>query len=191
MGIKKSLKIYYFLACEGYTEYKIFSYLTRNRFRNQFLKSDIRFRDGINITQGETIISNGKLNGVGDKANFKSKYLILKKYYPDGIFFFFLDKDLYDSSEIEQMVRMGGDFVQFIKYNSEYLLLKLSNFNLKDPEDFDCLEDFRQYCKNEFHAKFKKKASEIKEVELEQIFKRISDDEIKDIFNELFLIAGI
>ncbi|MDD4358757.1 MAG: hypothetical protein PHY30_03000 [Candidatus Pacebacteria bacterium] len=189
--MKKSLKIHYFLAWEGYTEYKIFSYLTRNRFRGQFLKSDIRFRDAINITQGEIIISNGKLNGVGDKTNFKSKYLILKKYYPDETFFFFLDEDLYDSSEIEQMIKMGGDFVQFIKYNSEYLLLKLSNFNLKNPEDFDRLEDFRQYCKDEFYERFRKKASEMKEAELEQIFKKISEDEIKDIFNELFLIAGI
>ncbi len=72
---KKLFKIYYFLACEGHTEYVIFSYLTRNRFRKEFSKSNIKFRDNINIIRDPSIIIlNGKMDGVGDEANFKSKY---------------------------------------------------------------------------------------------------------------------
>lgn len=187
--VKKLLKIFYFLACEGHTEYVIFSYLTRNRFRGEFLKSNIKFRDNINIIRDPfTIISNGKINGVGDETSFKSKYNIIKEEYKDERFFFFLDKDLEDSFKIEIIIKEGGDRVQFIEPNSEYLLLKLSGCNLKEPKDFIDLKSFRDYSKEEFFKKFGKKANMINDFDLDKIFKNISDEDIKEIFKELFLI---
>ncbi|MFZ3055046.1 MAG: hypothetical protein WA091_03665 [Minisyncoccales bacterium] len=185
---KKSLKINYFLACEGYTEYIIFSYL-KNRFRDDFLKSNINFSDKANIIQGGIdIISNGVMDGIGDKANFKSKYNIIKEKYQGGIFFFLLDDDLDDSSEIKKIIEKGGDFSQFIKHNSEYLLLRLSGYELKEPMEFKVSKKFRDYCKEEFSKKFGKKASRINDFDLDDIFRDTTDEEIKRIFNDLFSI---
>ncbi|MFA5432465.1 MAG: hypothetical protein WC319_06280 [Candidatus Paceibacterota bacterium] len=189
--VKKPLKIFYFLACEGHTEYVIFSYLTRNRFRNEFLKSNVKFRDNINIIREPfNIISNGKIYGVGDEVNFKSKYNIIKEEYPKERFFFFLDKDLDDSSKIEAIIEKEGDIVQFIEYNSEYLLLKLVGFNPKEPKDFRDLRSFRDYSKKEFLKKFGKKAGTINDFDLDMVFQNISNEEIRKIFNKLFSILS-
>jgi len=188
---KKLLKIFYFLACEGHTEYVIFSYLTRNRFRKEFLKSNIKFRDNINIIRDPTtIISNGKMGGVGDETNFKSKYNIIKEEYKDEKFFFFLDKDLEDSLKIKTIIKEGGDIVQFIEPNSECLLLKLSGCNLKKPKDFKDLKSFRDYSKKEFFKKFNKKANMINDLDLDNIFRSITDEDIREIFKELFSVLN-
>lgn len=185
---KKSLKVSYFLACEGRTEYRIFSYL-KNRFRDDFSISNVDFSDKANIIQGGIdVISNGVIDGIGDKTNFKSKYNIIKEKYKGGIFFFLLDDDLDDSSEIKKIIEKGGDFSQFIKHNSEYLLLKLSGYKLKEPMEFKVSKKFRDYCKTEFFKKFGKKASRINDFDLDNIFQDTPDEEIKRIFNNLFSI---
>jgi len=184
---KRPFKIFYFLACEGHTEYVIFSYLTRNRFRKEFSKSNVKFRDNINIIRDPSIIIlNGKMDGVGDEANFKSKYNIIKREYPNEKFFFLLDEDLGDSLKIKAIIEGGGDVVQFIEHNSEHLLLKLSGYNPKEPKDFKDLKSFRDYSKKEFRAKFGKKANMINDFDLDRVFKDISDNEIKEIFKEVF-----
>lgn len=88
MGTKKSFKIYYLLLTEGSTEFNLFAYLTKNRFRNDFEKSNIKFSDKITITEMD--ISKGNLNGVGNLASFKSKYNLIKediRYQGEKLFF--------------------------------------------------------------------------------------------------------
>lgn len=184
MKKKKIFKIYYLLLCEGSTEYNLFAYLTRNRFRELFDKSNIKFSDKIQIV--ENGVSQGKLNGAGDIGSFQAKYKKIKKKYSGQRLFFILDKDIDDSLKIEALIHSGGDIVQFLIYNCEYLLLKLNNKILKNPSDFGNLKDFRDYCKAEFYKQFKKTAHKLKDSDFDLIFNKLSDKEIKDNFVEIF-----
>jgi hypothetical protein len=182
--MKKLFKSYYLLACEGHTEYILFSYLTRNRFRNYF--SSVIFKE-VNLLRNKIeVIMGGKLNGVGDWSNFNSKYSILKEEFSDGKFFFFLDNDLDDSQKIGQAIRNGGDVVQFVKYNSEYLLLELYGHPLKCLGDFENQKAFRDYCKEEFLKVYNKEAKTMNDRDLDLIFRNISDGDIVNIFSDLF-----
>lgn len=182
-------RTYHFLACEGHTEYVIFSYLTRSRFRERFSKANthVEFSDKANvIVNAEESISGGKLNGVKSLKHFNLKYSALKVAYPDQTFFFFLDEDLDDSTTIKQAILQGGDFVQFITYNSEYLLLKLSGNNPQDPKTFPTMKAFRDYCKATFLATFSKEASRINERDLDTMLNSRTDAELEVIFSDLF-----
>lgn len=184
MDKKKSFTIYYLLLCEGTTEFKLFTYLTKVRFRGLFDKSSIRFSDGVQIV--ESNVSQGKLNGAGDFGSFKAKYDAIKKKYPEQTLFFMLDKDLDDSTQIETMIQTGGDIVQFLICNSEHLLLKLDGRAPNGPFDFANLKDFRDYCKAEFLKQFGKEASGFKESDFELIFSKLNDEEVRTNFVELF-----
>lgn len=186
MNTKKSFKIYYLLLVEGPTEFNLFAYLTKNKFRDDFEKSNIKFSDKVTIT--DTNISKGKLNGVGNLSSFKGKYNRIKKdsRYKGEKLFFVIDKDFDDFSRVENLIKEDGNIVQFIEYNSEYLLLKFGNKNPKKPSDFNNLKEFRDYCKPEFEKRFFKKASEFKDIDFDLIFRNIEDTEIRKSFNELF-----
>lgn len=184
MGKKKSFIIYYLLLCEGATDFNLFAYLTRVKFRRLFDKSNIKFSDGVQIV--ESNVSQGKLNGAGDFGSFKAKYEAIKNKYPGQTLFFVLDKDLDDSTQIETMIQAGGDIVQFLICNSEHLLLKLDGKNPKEPSDFANLKDFRDYCKAEFTKQFGKEAPGFKDADFELIFAKCGDDEIRTAFTELF-----
>jgi len=138
MDKKKGFVIYYLLLCEGTTEFNLFAYLTKNKFRELFDKSNIKFSDKVQIV--EAGVSQGKLNGAGHLAHFKWKYDLIKQKYPGQKIFFILDKDLDSSSEIEALIRTDENIVQFLTYNSEYLLLKLGGKKPKEPSDFNSLE---------------------------------------------------
>lgn len=181
---KKSFKIYYLLLCEGTTEFNLFAYLTRNKYRELFDKSSIKFSNKIQIV--EAGISQGKLNGISDLSNFQFKYNLIKQTYFGQKLFFVLDKDLDDSSKIESLIKAGGDIVQFLVFNSEYLLLKLKGKSLQQPSDFGNFNDFRVYCKTEFKKQFGKKASEFKDSDFDSVFNGLDDIEIRASFDDLF-----
>ena len=184
MDKKKSFKVYYLLICEGPTEFNLFAYLTRNKFRELFDKSNIKFSDKVEVV--EAGVSQGRLNGAGHISHFKSKYDRIKQKYSGQKLFFVLDKDLDDSLKIEAVILSGGDIVQFLVCNSEHLLLKLSGKNPKNPSDFSNMTDFRAYCKIEFKKHFHKKASDLKDSDFNSIFGGVSEGEIRASFNELF-----
>ena len=102
-----------------------------------------------------------------------------------------MDKDLDDSSKIADAIKECEDIVQFIEYNSEYLLLNFADKNLKNPSDFENLKIFRNYCKKEFKTQFKKKASDFKDQDFENILNKVTDEEIKKVFFELFFTLSI
>jgi len=181
---QKKFHIYYLLASEGSTEYNLFAYLTRKRFRELFDNSNIKFSDKIEIA--EINISKGKLKGVSNISSFESKYKLIKKKYRGQKRFFILDKDIDDFVKIEDTIKKNKDIVQFIEYNSEYLLLKFSGENPRKPSNFKNLKDFRNYCKIKFKNQFKKEASAFKDQDFEEILKNISDEEIKKSFSVLF-----
>ncbi len=184
MEKKKSFIIYYLLLCEGTTEFNLFAYLTRVKFRGLFGKSNIKFSDGVQIV--ESNVSQGKLNGAGDFGSFKAKYDAIKKKYSGQKLFFVLDKDLDDSTRIETLIQTDGDIVQFLICNSEHLLLKLDGKTPKEPSDFANLKDFRDYCKAEFQKQFSKKAPDFKDVDFDSVFKNVDENDIKAAFAELF-----
>lgn len=187
MSIRKSFKIYYLLLVEGATEFNLFAYLTKKKFRDDFEESNIKFSDKVEIIKnGNQIISQGKLDGISSVKDFKIKNALIKKRYPGQTLFFMLDRDLKDSLSIERLIKQDGNIVQFIEYNSEYLLLRFGGKNLKNPSDFTNLNDFRNYCKAEFKRQFKKDASAFKEPDFDLIFNDIEDTEIRKSFSELF-----
>jgi hypothetical protein len=187
MSAKKSFKVYYLLLVEGTTEFNLFAYLTKNKFKNLFADSDIQFSNKVEIIENRNqIISQGKLGGIGSIKDFKKKNNLIKARYTGQTLFFVLDKDLDDSSEIEALIKHNGDIVQFLEYNSEYLLLNFIGKNLKNPCDFKNLMEFRAYCKTEFQNQFKKKASEFKDRDFDLIFSNVDDVEIRYSFSELF-----
>lgn len=185
MDKKKRFRIYYLLLSEGTTEYNLFGYL-KNRFRDLFEDSNIKFSDKVQITNAG--ISNGKLNGVSDINSFKKKYKLIKEQYSDQKRFFILDKDLDDSKKIADAIKKGKDIVQFIEYNSEYLLLNFAGKKPKKPSDFKSLKIFRNYCKIEFEAQFRKEASAFKEKDFAKILDKVSDEEIKKVFSVIFSV---
>ncbi|MBU4422113.1 hypothetical protein KKB41_04150 [Patescibacteria group bacterium] len=184
MSTKKSFDVYYLLVSEGTTEYRLFGYLTKNKFKDVFSKSKIKFSDKVELV--EMGVSQGKLNGVGNIKDFKKKYKSIREKYKGQKRFFMLDKDIDDSSDIEKLIKKNSDIVQFIEYNSEYLLLKLSSKNPKDRSEFKNLGEFRDYCKTEFQKQFSKKASDFKDVDFDSVFKNVKDNNIKRSFAELF-----
>lgn len=186
MSTKKSFNIYYLLLAEGTTEFNLFAYLTRNRYKQLFEKSTIKFSNKVEIADKE--ISGGKLNGAGNLSSFKSKFDSIKNdtRYDGQTLFFILDKDLDDSADIEKLIKSKNDIVQFVEYSSEHLLLRFGGKNPKNPTDFNNMVDFRNYCKNEFQNQFNKKASEFKDADFEAIFSGVNDEEIKGTFVELF-----
>jgi hypothetical protein len=188
MDKKKSFKVYYLLISEGTTEFNLFGYLTTKKFKKVFEESNIQFSIKVEIIKdGRQMISQGKLGGAGNIGDFKTKYTLVKDKYPDQKLFFMLDKDLEDSLKIGDLIKRGGDIIQFVEYNSEYLLLKFAGKDLKKPSDFKNLGDFRNvYCKSEFKKQFKKDAPDFKDDDFDSIFNNVSDEEIKRNFAELF-----
>src|SRR3989344_663539 len=171
MNTKKSFKTYYLLLAEGPTEFNLFAYLTKNKFRNLFAESSIQFSNKVEIIKdGKQKVSQGKLNGTSYIKDFKITNSLIKKQYAGQTLFFVLDKDLDDSLAIEKLIVKNGDIIQFVEYNSEYLLLKFGNKNPKKPSDFNNLKEFRDYCKPEFEKQFKKKASDFKDSDFDSIF---------------------
>lgn len=191
MTKKKIFPVYYVLP-EGATEYNLFAYL-KNRFKDLFDDSNIKFSNKVQISSAG--ISNGKLNGIESFLSFNSKYKSIKRQYKDRNedrkLFFILDKDLDDSEKIADAVKNGEDIVQFIKYNSEYLLLNFAGKNPRKPSDFESLKIFRKYCKDEFNAQFGKEASAFKDQDFAKILDKVSDEEIKKVFSVLFSILEI
>ena len=143
MNTKKGFKIYYLLLVEGITEFNLFAYLTKNKFRDLFAESSIQFSNKVEIV--EVGISRGNLNGAGNIRDFKKKYELIREKYKGQKRFFMLDKDLDDSSKIEKLIKQNGDIVQFMEYNSEYLLLKFSLFS-KLTDRIVCVTYRRQSC---------------------------------------------
>jgi len=185
---KKRFQVYHLLVSEGTTEYNLFGYL-KNRFKDLFDDSNIKFSDKVQIPSAG--ISNGKLNGASDIKSFNSKYKLIKEQYKDQKRFFILDKDLDDSKKIADAIKKGKDVAQFIEYNSEYLLLNFAGKNPKKPSDFKTLKIFRNYCKDEFMAQFKKEASAFKDQDFEKILNKVDDEEIKKVFSVLFSVLEI
>ena len=186
MNKKKSFKIYYLLISEGTTEFNLFGYLTTKKFKESFEKSNVQFSIKVEII--EAGISQGKLNGTGNLKSFKGKYNLIKDddRYKDQKLFFFIDKDFEDFPQIEVLVRGDGNIIQFVEYNSEYLLLRFAGKNPKSPSDFNNMRDFRGYCKTEFQKQFNMKASDLKDCDFDFIFRDVSDEEVKTSFSELF-----
>ncbi len=183
MTKKKRFQVYHLLVSEGTTEYNLFGYL-KNRFKDLFDDSNIKFSDKVQIPSAG--ILNGKLNGASDINSFNGKYKLIKKQYKDQKRFFILDKDLDDSKKIADAIKKGKDIVQFIEYNSEYLLLNFAGKNPKKPSDFKSLKIFRNYCKTEFKAQFGKEASAFKDQDFAKILNKVGDEEIKKVFSVLF-----
>ena len=187
MNIKKSFKIYYLLIYEGSTEFNIFRYLTTNKFRELFEKSDIKFSNKVEIiTNDKQEVSQGNLGGAGNIGHFKAKYTLIKDKYAGQKLFFILDNDLDDSLEMKRIIEAGGDIIQFVEYNSEYLLLKLSGKNPKKPFEFTNLKEFRIYTENEFKSQFGKDAPDLKDSDLDIIFATASYEDIVASFDKLF-----
>jgi len=184
MSIKKSFDVYYLLVSEGTAEYRLFGYLTKNKFRSVFSASSIKFSDKVEIV--EVGVSQGKLNSAGNIGDFETKYKLIRKKYKGQKRFFMLDKDLDDSLDIEKLIKKNGDIVQFLEYNFEHLLLKFSGKNPKKPSNFNNLGEFRNYCKSEFLKHFGKKASDFKDTDFDSVFSNATDEELKNSFNELF-----
>jgi len=187
MDSKKGFKVYYLLLSEGTTEFNLFAYLTKVRFRALFDGSSIQFRNTVEIIKnGNQIVSQGKLNGVSDIAHFKTKHILIKAKYAGQRLFYFFDKDMDDSSVIEAFITKEGDLVQFIEYNSEHLLLRLAGKKPKNPSNFENLKKFRDYCKQEFVKQFGKKAHKFKDADFELVFNDCTDDEVRSNFKILF-----
>lgn len=184
--MKKHFKVHYFLAYEGYAELMIFAYL-KNRFRSDFETSNIKFRE---LTDS-VIFSSGKINGVKNLKDFEDKYTKIKGNYPSERFLFFIDNDLYHSSIIHNKIIIGGDLVQKMQYNSEFLLMSLYGCNLKDISEFGSdFQKFRDYCKNEFLILFGKDLKYIvNDNFLNKILKNVSDETIKQNFDVLFSLC--
>ena len=191
----------YLLFKEGQAEQKLIQYFRYNRFADLFNNSKIKFDEKINISRnGIKIIENGNMLGVSDRVHFESKYIDIVEYddnlYENKQMFFVLDEDIKDSEKIGDFIKSKGKIIQFIKYNIEYLLLELSGIKLKEPnlKDFSDFNNwhnkdwkaYRDYCKVEFKKYFNKEAHEFKDSDFENIFKNHSDEEIKNIFPELF-----
>lgn len=188
MGSKKGFSIYYLLLCEGSTEFNLFAYLTKNKFRELFARSRIQFSNKVEIINknGKQVVSQGKLDGVSNITHFKSKHSLIKGKYAGQTLFYLLDKDMADSSAIGTLIMQGGDIVQFIEYNSEHLLLKLAGKKPKNPSDFGNLSEFRNYCKEEFLKEFKKNASTFKDLDFKKVFDNVTKLIIRNSFAELF-----
>lgn len=187
MDKKKGFSVYYLLLSEGTTEFNLFAYLTLNKFRGLFDGSSIKFSNRVEIIKdGNQIVSQGKLDGVSTAAHFKAKHILIKEKYAGQRLFYFLDKDIDDSSAIGELITQDGDLVQFMEYNSEHVLLRLAGKNPKDPSDFANLSDFRTYCKKEFVTQFGKHAHKFKDTDFDSVFKNINDNDIKATFAELF-----
>ena len=187
MDEKKGFNVYYLLLSEGTTEFNLFAYLTKNKFRVLFNASNVQFSNRVEIIKdGNQIVSQGKLDGVSTIAHFTSKHILIKAKYAGQRLFYFLDKDIDDSSAIGTLITQGGDIVQFMEYNSEHLLLRLAGKNPKNPSDFGNLNDFRTYCKKEFVTQFGKHAHKFKDVDFDSLFKNVDDNNIKAAFAELF-----
>lgn len=188
MNIKKSFKVYYLLISEGATEYNLFAYLTRNKFRGLFDASNIKFSDKVEIIKDEKqIVFKGNLGGTGNIGSFEAKYALIKKSYSGQKLFFLIDNDLEDSVEIGNTIKRGGDIVQFVEYNSEYLLLKFAGKNIKKPSEFNNRNEFRDYSKVEFRKHFHNRdASDLKDTDFDLIFNTVKDEDIKSSFSELF-----
>jgi hypothetical protein len=187
MDSKRGFNVYYLLLSEGTTEFNLFAYLTKNKFRELFASSSIQFSNKVEIIKdGNQIISQGKLGGVGHIGDFRAKHSLIKAKYTGQTLFFVLDKDLDDSLAIEALIIQNGDIVQFMEHNSEHLLLRLAGKNPKNPSDFGSMNDFRSYSKQEFVKEFKKNAHEFKDVDFELIFNNSTDNEIRVSFSKLF-----
>lgn len=187
MNEKKGFNVYYLLLSEGTTEFNLFAYLTRNKYRGLFDASSIKFSNRVEIIKdGNQIVSQGKLDGVSTIAHFTSKHVLIKAKYGGQKLFYFLDKDIDDSSSIGALITQDGDLVQFMEYNSEHLLLRLAGKNPKNPSDFGSLSDFRTYCKKEFVTQLGKNAHKFKDTDFDSVFKNVDDNEIKATFAELF-----
>ncbi len=188
MNGKKGFQVYHLVLCEGYTEFNLFAYLIKVRFKEVFAGSDVQFSNKVEIINenGEQAVSQGKLGGISNFKHFKSKHVLIQNKYVGQKLFYFLDKDIEDSSKIGALITKDKHLVQFIKYNSEYLLLKLAGKNPKKPSNFVNLKNFRDYCKVEFELQFGKKAHEFKDVDFELALNNSTDDEIKHNLKELF-----
>lgn len=187
MGNKKGLNVYYLLLSEGTTEFNLFAYLTRNRFRALFEASSIQFSNRVEIIKdGNQIVSQGKLEGVSNTAHFKAKHTLIKEKYAGQTLFYFLDKDIDDSIAIGTLITGDGHIVQFIEYNSEHLLLRLAGRNPQNPPDFGSLKNFRDYCKQEFVKQFGKNAHKFKDADFDLVFNNCTEDEIRVSLRELF-----
>ena len=187
MNNKKGFNVYYLLLSEGTTEFNLFAYLTKVRYRELFSKSNIQFRNTVEIIKdGNQIVSQGKLEGVSNLAHFIAKHTLIKEKYAGQRLFYILDKDVDESSAIEKAIIESGDLVQFTEHNSEHLLLRLGGKNPKNPEDFANLNDFRDYCKKEFVKQFGKNAHKFKDSDFEGVFNTCTEDDIKASFSELF-----
>ena len=187
MDNKKVFNIYYLLLSEGTTEFNLFAYLTKNRFRTLFNNSNIQFSNRVEIIKdGNQIVSQGKLDGVSTLAHFTAKHTLIKTKYTGQRLFYFLDKDIDDCLAIEALINKDGDIVQFMEYNSEHLLLRLADKNPKNPSDFTNLKDFRDYCKKEFLKQFGKNAHKFKDTDFELVFNNCTEDEIRVSFSKLF-----
>lgn len=187
MENKKGFNVYYLLLSEGTTEFNLFAYLTKVRFRILFDDSSIQFRNTIEIIKdGQQIVSQGKLDGVSTIVHFESKRILIKAKYAGQKLFYFLDKDMDDSVVIGERITSDGDIVQFMEYSSEHLLLRLAGKNPKNPSNFGNLKDFRDYCKQEFVKQFGKHAHKFKDTDFDLVFNNCTEDEIRSSFRELF-----
>lgn len=187
MEKKKGFKLYYLLLSEGTTEFNLFAYLTKNRFRALFNGSDVQFSNRVEIIKdGNQIVSQGKLEGVSDLAHFTAKHILIKTKYAGQRLFYLLDKDIDDSIAIGTLITKDGDLVQFMEYNSEHLLLRLAGRNPKNPSDFGSLSDFRTYCKKEFVQQFGKHAHKFKDADFELVFNVPTEAEVRASLSELF-----
>ena len=187
MGSKKGFNVYYLLLSEGTTEYYLFAYLTKKRFKAPFEVSSVQFSNKVEIIKDDNqIVSQGRLGGVSTIKHFKAKHVLIKEKYAGQKLFYLLDKDLDDSSAIEELITNGGDLVQFMEYNFEHLLLRLAGKNPKNPSDFGQLSEFRTYCKNEFVKQFGKKASKFNDTDYELVFNIPTENEIKASLSKLF-----
>lgn len=187
MANKKNFRVCYLLLNEGTAEANLFAYLTKNRFRALFDGSNVQFSNKVEIIKDDNqIVSKGKLDGVSDLKHFKSKHILIKEKYAGQKLFYFLDKDMDDSSAIEKFIIKNGDLIQFAEYNSEHLLLRLAGKKPKNPADFKNLSDFRAYCKQAFKKQFKKEAHQFKDDDFESVFNVPTEDEVKASLNILF-----
>lgn len=187
MSSKRGFKLYYLLLSEGTTEFNLFAYLTKVRFRRLFNASHVQFSNKVEIIKDDNqIVSQGKLDWVSDLKHFKSKHILIKEKYAGQKLFYFLDKDLKESDEIEKFITKDGELIQFVEYNSEHLLLKLAGKNPKNPSDFKNLSTFRVYCKREFKRQFKKEAHQFKDADFELVFNIPTEDEVKASLSILF-----
>lgn len=179
----------YSIIYEGYADFLLFAYLTKVLFRKEFLK--VKFIKNTNlILNGESVVSNGDMIGIGDLSNFKSKYIPLKREYKEATFFFILDSDLDDSKDIVNFLQENNELFQVAKYNTEYFLLSKGGEQLKNPSDFRNMKEFRGYCKDEFLRIKGKEASNMSDSDFDSILKNISKDEIIKDYKELFSLIS-